>query len=169
MEFPNTFFRFLLKRFRIRSKICIFIPKELIRYFPCQQNTNIRLFMNRFADQIHPHTGTDRCNIKGSKDLNYRFQRGKHIFFCDNDFLMVTSDILCHLSCIFQINSVLAHTDSKSFNWFLRFFCCDCTDQRRIQTTRKKEPNFCISYQSFFYTSNQFVMNISANHFQIIC
>ena len=88
--------------------------------------------MDGFAQQIHAHAGSDGRDIKCAQQLDNGFQSLKNIFFGDDDFRVITADILCNLFGIFQVNGIFAHTDGKGADRLFAFFGSDGTDQGRV-------------------------------------
>ncbi len=124
--------------------------------------------MNSFTKKIHSHTCTNCSNIISSEQINHCFKSINNIIFGNNDFCVVTSYVVSHLSGIFQVNCISIHSDSKSFNRLVTFLLCNCTDKRRIKSTGKKKTYFCISSKTFFNACNKLIMNISTYCFNII-
>ena len=62
--------------------------------------------------------------------MNYIVKRIKHLLFCHNDLGVVASDIIGNLLSVFQVDSILAHTDGKGTNRLVALFLSDGADKR---------------------------------------
>ena len=93
MNLTDPLLRLFLKLLCVRSKICVFIPENLIRDLTCQYYTDVRLLMDCLTDQIHSDGSSDRRDIVSSKRLDNRFKCPDNIFFRDDDLVVVGVDI----------------------------------------------------------------------------
>ena len=124
--------------------------------------------MNGFADKIHPYAGTDRCNIERSQKSDHILQCREHILFCNDYFCMLTSDVICHLFCVFQIDGIFLHPNCKCTDRSFTLSRCHCAHKRRIQPSGEKKSDFRICHQPLFDPGHQFLPNIGTHLLQII-
>ena len=130
MNLTDPLLRLFLKLLCVRSKICVFIPENLIRDLTCQYYTDVRLLMDCLTDQIHSDGSSDRRDIVSSKRLDNRFKCPDNIFFRDDDLVVVGVDIVCHFAGVFQIDGIYVHPDSPGLKRLIQKTGRDAADKR---------------------------------------
>ena len=124
--------------------------------------------MDGLADQIHTHAGADGGDIVGAQQCDHGFKGRDHFFRGHINFRVFAADVVRYFLCVFQINGVLTHTNSKGTDRFLGVFLGHGANQRGVQTTAEKKTDLCISNQSLFDAGNQLPPNVFANSLQVI-
>ena len=64
MQLPDPLLGFCLEGFPGGGKVGVLVAKQLIGDLTGQQDTNIRVFMDVLADQIHTDAGTDGRDVE---------------------------------------------------------------------------------------------------------
>ena len=124
--------------------------------------------MNPFADKIHADRGADRRDIKSAESRNNRLQRVYDIVSCDDDFMVVGTDIRSDFARVFQINSVDVHTDRESFERLLHEPGGSSAHKRRIKTAGEQITDRRIGVQTLFNTAQKLVVNVFADFRKIV-
>ena len=81
---------------------------------------------------------------------------------CDDDFRVITADILCDLLGIFQVNGIFAHTDGKGADLLPQHQGADGAHQRGIQSAGEQEAQRSVGVQPLIHTGDQLVADGTA-------
>ena len=168
MQLPDALDGFLLELLRRRGKVGVLIAEQLVADLARQQNTNIGLFVDGLADQIHTHAGADGGDVVGAQQCDHGFKGRDHFFRGHINFRVFTADVVRHFLCVLQVDSVLAHADGKGADRFIGAFLRHSAYQRGVQTAAEKKTDLGIGNQPLFNTGDQLLANIFANGLQII-
>ena len=120
VQFFYPFHGFFLEFLRGRGEIRIFITEQLIRDLSGQQDADVRRLVDRFAEQIHAHGGTDGGDVIGAERFDDFRQGFDHLLPGDEDFRVLAADIFCGFPGVFQVDGVGLHTDGKGADRFLK-------------------------------------------------
>ena len=133
VDLPDPLLRLLLKSIRIGGKICIFVAEDLIGDLAGQDDTDVGVFMDPLADQIHADRGADSRDVPGSQGVDDRLQSSDDIVSGHDHFVVVAADIVRHFAGVFEIDSVYVHADGKSLQGLIQALCRRSADQGGIQ------------------------------------
>ena len=111
VDLADPLLRFFLKSCCVRGKVRIFITEDLIGDLTGQDDTDVSVFMDPFADQIHADRRADGRDVPCSQCVDDRLQGGDHIVPRHDHFVVVTADIVRHFAGIFEVNGIQIHAD----------------------------------------------------------
>ena len=168
MKLADALFGLLLEFFGRGRKVGVFITEQLVGNFTRQDYAQVGVFVDPLAKKIHAHARADGRNIIRAEHPDDLFEAVQHLLLCHIDLGVVASDVVCYLLGIFEVDRVLAHADGKRADGRIRLACGNRADERRIKTAREQEPDLRIRHEALFDTANELIVNLGADHIQII-
>ena len=75
MQLSYSLLRLLLELLRARRKVGVFVAEQLVGDLARQKNSDIRVLVYPFAQQVHAHARADSCDIKCAEHTDDTFER----------------------------------------------------------------------------------------------
>ena len=105
--------------------------------------------MYSLTEQIHSHACTDSGDVIGPEEVDNVLKGSYHIVLGYDHLCMLTSYVVSHLLCVFQVDSVGIHSDSKGAYRLIHFTLGNSADQRGVQSARQQKAHLCVCVKAF--------------------
>ena len=165
MDLMDPLLSLFLEGLRIRREVGIFVAEQLIGDLSCQDDADVGVLMDPFADKIHADRSPDRRDIVGAERPDDRLQRTYDIVARDDDFLMVALYVVCDLPGILEVDRVDVHPDGECPERPVHLFCGNAADERGVESAGEEVADRSIGVQSFFDSVKQQITDLLCNLF----
>ena len=129
VDLADPLLRFFLKSSCAWCEVRIFIAENLIGNLAGQDDTDVCVFMDPFADQIHADRGAYCRDVPGTEGVDNGLQSCDDIVPRHDHFVVVAPDIIRHFTGVFQVDGIQIHSDGKSLKRLVQQLCSSPADQ----------------------------------------
>ena len=168
VQLTDTLFRFLLEFFCGRGKIGIFIAKQLIRNLAGEQDADVGVLVDPFAEQVHAHAGANRGDVKRAEHFDDKIERIQHLLARHDDLGVVAADVVGDFAGILEVDGVLAHADGKGADRRFALARGDRADERRIEAAREQEADLCVGYQALVDARDELFVDVFTHSLEVV-